>query len=115
MVTICRECNIGFSLDEQYAVTFLSCVLAGSTDPDRQPNAGAARALAGSAALARDRIERSRIDYVTLSGKARILWRPDTDRIQRVVLKNARGTHISSMASRCSKARLMCGSFRWKA
>ncbi len=33
-VTICTECNTGFSLDEQYAVAFLSCVLAGSTNPD---------------------------------------------------------------------------------
>src|SRR3546814_20277542 len=43
VVTICRDCNNGFSRDEQYAVTFLSCVLAGSTDPDRQRNSSADR------------------------------------------------------------------------
>src|SRR6185437_8003359 len=63
VVTICRDCNTSFSLDEQYTVTFLSCVLAGSTDPERQPNASAARALADSAAL-RAHIERSRTEYV---------------------------------------------------
>jgi hypothetical protein len=90
IVTICKECNTGFSLDEQYAVTFLSCVLAGSTDPEKQPNTSAARALTDSAAL-RARIQRSRTEYLTLGGETRILWKPDMDRIERVVLKNARG------------------------
>lgn len=90
IVTICRECNTSFSLDEQYTVTFLSCILAGSTDPEKQPNASAARALIDSAAL-RARIELSRSEYVTLRGETHILWNPDMDRIERVALKNARG------------------------
>jgi hypothetical protein len=90
VVTICRECNSGFSLDEQYAVTLLSSVLAGSTDPEKQPNASAARALTESPAL-RAGIERSRTEYVTLGGETRILWEPDMHRIGRVALKNARG------------------------
>jgi hypothetical protein len=90
VVTICKDCNTGFSLHEQYAVTFLSCVLAGSTAPEKQPNASAARALADSAAL-RARIEQSRTEYLTLGGQTRIVWKPDMDRIQQVVLKNARG------------------------
>lgn len=90
IVTICKECNTGFSLDEQYTVTFLSCVLAGSTDPEKQRNASAARALADSPAL-RALIERSRSEYETLGGETRVLWRPDLVRIERVVLKNARG------------------------
>jgi hypothetical protein len=77
-------------LDEQYVVTFLSCVLAGSTDPEKQPNASAARALTDSTAL-RAHIERSRTEYVTLGRETRILWKPDLSRIERVVLKNARG------------------------
>ncbi len=89
-VIICKECNASFSLDEQYVVTFLSCVLAGSTDPEKQPNASAARALADSAAF-RERIERSRTEYVTHGGETRVLWKPDLSRIERVVLKNARG------------------------
>lgn len=90
VVTICQECNAGFSLDEQYAVTLLSCVLAGSTDPEEQSNASAARALADSAAL-RARIRSSRSEYVTVGGETRILWKPEMDRIERVALKNARG------------------------
>lgn len=90
IVIICKQCNTSFSLDEQYVVTFLSCVLAGSTDPDKQSNASAARALTDSNAL-RARIERSRTECVALDGETRILWTPDLSRIERVVLKNARG------------------------
>ncbi|MGR9327456.1 hypothetical protein ACU8OT_29365 (plasmid) [Rhizobium leguminosarum] len=90
VVLICKECNTGFSLDEQYAVTFLSCVLAGSTDPEEQPNASATRALTESPAL-RTRIEQSRTEFVTLSGETRTVWKPDMSRLERVALKNARG------------------------
>ena len=64
--------------------------VAGSTDPEKQPNASAARALTDSTAP-RARIERSRTEYVTLAGERRILWKPDLRRIGRVVLKNSRG------------------------
>lgn len=90
VVTICRECNNGFSRDEQYAVTFLSCVLAGTADPDSQPNASAARALIESPAL-RTRIEQSRTDFVTEDGETQTVWTPELARIERVILKNARG------------------------
>jgi hypothetical protein len=90
IVTICRDCNTSFSLDEQYAIAFLSCVLSGSSAPDRQPNASAARALTDSPRL-RALIESSRTEHTTVRGERRILWKPDTERINRVVLKNARG------------------------
>jgi hypothetical protein len=90
VVIICKQCNTSFSLDEQYVVTFLSCVLAGCTEPEKQRNASATRALTDSPAL-RARIERSRTEYVTLGGETRVLWKPDSERIERVVLKNARG------------------------
>lgn len=89
-VTICKQCNSSFSLDEQYLVAFLSSVLAGSTAPEKQGNASAGRALAGSPAL-RSTIERSRTEYVTHGGQTRMIWKPDMRRIQNVVLKNARG------------------------
>jgi hypothetical protein len=90
VVIICSQCNTGFSLDEQYSVTFLSCVLIGSTEPEKQPNASAARTLTDSPAL-RARIEQSRMTSVMPGGETRILWKPEMQRISRVVLKNARG------------------------
>lgn len=90
VVTICRQCNTGFSLDEQYTVTFLSCVLAGSTEPEKQTNGSAARALTESPSL-RALINRSKTEFRTVGGETRVLWKPDTERIERVILKNARG------------------------
>lgn len=90
VVTICRECNNGFSRDEQYLVTFLSCVRAGTTEPGKQKKASAARALAGSTPF-RAHIEKSRNEYRTHCGDTRVVWTPDMPRIERVILKNARG------------------------
>ena len=55
-----------------------------------QCNASAARALADSAAF-RTMMERARTEFQTLGGSTRILWQPDMGRMQRVILKNARG------------------------
>ena len=45
VVKTCKSCNSGFSGDEEYLFLFLHCVLAGSTDPDRQTDAKVGRAL----------------------------------------------------------------------
>ena len=59
LVEVCRSCNTGFSLDEEYLVAFLGSVMAGFTEPDRQSNPNAARILRRNPKL-RTRIERSR-------------------------------------------------------
>ncbi len=87
-VDACRECNNGFSADEQYVRTFLSCVLAGSTEPDDQSNPKAGKVLARNPRL-RLQIERARHEWM-LSG-APPLWKPDSDRFNHVLIKNARG------------------------
>ena len=89
-VKICRACNSDFSKDEQYFVTFINSVLVGSTDPSKHPNSSASRALAESAKL-RERIERSKTSYMTQGGDTRLVWKPEIDRVNRVILKNARG------------------------
>lgn len=90
VVKICRECNSSFSKDEQYFVAFLQSVLTGSTDPAEHSNGSAARALAESAKL-RERIEMGRTTYETLGGETRLAWKPEMERINRVIVKNARG------------------------
>src|SRR6266704_6655675 len=74
VVTVCKACNSGFSLDEQYFIAFLSSVLSGSSDPAAQANASAARSLSKSAAL-RERIERSKTTYSTVGGDVWAVWR----------------------------------------
>ncbi|MBT5110582.1 MAG: hypothetical protein HOM25_18025 [Rhodospirillaceae bacterium] len=89
VVQICKQCNEGFSLDEEYTATFLSCVLTGSTNPDTQCNPRAALILRKSPNL-RARIERAKKEYQTLGGETRTVWIPETGRINRIALKNAR-------------------------
>jgi hypothetical protein len=90
VVQVCKPCNTGFSLDEEYLVAFLGAVTAGSSDPDRQAKANAARILNRNPKL-RARIERARSEYRTHGGETRIVWKPEARRIDRVILKNARG------------------------
>ena len=90
VVRICTDCNQGFSADEEYLFLFLNCVLAGSTDPDSQVEPRALRALRCHDKL-RVRIERSKTEYRTNSGETRYIWTPETERIHRVIVKNARG------------------------
>jgi hypothetical protein len=89
VVEICSECNVIFSKDEQYFVAFLGAVLTGSTAPESQTSDSARRAL--DRPSIRERIERSKKEYRTIRGETRVLWTPENDRIDRVILKNARG------------------------
>jgi hypothetical protein len=88
-VEICRRCNNNFSLDEEYLVVFLSCAIAGSTDPDAHSNRKVQRALRRNPAL-RARIESSK-SISTSENAEEIIWHPEMTRVLRVVLKNARG------------------------
>ena len=90
VVQVCTACNNGFSRDEEYLAVFLGAVLAGSTDPDRQCISKVSRILRRQPKL-RTRIERARTEYETLGGEPRVVWRPESDRVNSVVLKNARG------------------------
>jgi hypothetical protein len=90
VVQVCKSCNAGFSLDEEYLVAFLGSVLAGSTKPDRHDNPYAARILQRSPKL-RARIEAAKSQYRTRGGEVRTVWKPEAARIERVIVKNARG------------------------
>ena len=90
VVRVCKGCNNGFSADEEYLLLFLNCVLAGSTDPESQDDPRVRRALRRHDRL-RARIERSKTEYQTVGGETRYIWTPETERVNRVVVKNARG------------------------
>lgn len=90
LIQVCTECNNGFAKDEEYFVAFLSAAVSGTTDPSRQVHPVAGRILEKQASL-RARIDRAARRYTTQGGEERVLWEPEKDRIERVVLKNARG------------------------
>jgi hypothetical protein len=89
LVRICAACNNGFSADEEYLAAFLGSVLAGTTDPDRQRLAAAGRILERSAKL-RARIEAAKTEHTTRGGETRFVWKPEIERVNRVIVKNAR-------------------------
>lgn len=83
---VCSSCNSGFSRDEEYLAVFLSCLLAGTADPEGQPNPAVGRALARRPSL------RARIAASSSVGEdGAVLWQPEWERVTRVILKNARG------------------------
>lgn len=90
VIRICAACNNGFSADEEYLAAFVGCVLVGSTDPNLQRIPSAARVLVRNEAL-RARIENARAEFTTRGGQQRVVWNPEIDRINRIVVKNARG------------------------
>ena len=90
MVEVCRQCNAGFSSDEEHLIAFLGSVLSGSTKPDPVRFRTAAGILNRSPVLRR-RIDRSQTVQGDLWGSAEMLWKPELVRIERVIVKNARG------------------------
>lgn len=89
-VLICKKCNSSFSADEQYFVAFLGAVLQGTTDPDLHGDSVARRILRWNSTL-RDSIEQTKHEYSTLGGETRLVWSPDTKRINTALIKNGRG------------------------
>lgn len=90
VIEVCQECNIAFSNDEEYLSLLLECVIAGSTDDPFEHNPKIARALQRNLQL-KSKIDKSKVEYQTIGGERKIVWKPEIDRIKRVVLKNARG------------------------
>ena len=85
-----KECNVQFSIDEEYLAAFLASVLSGSTEVDERRFQSMARTLRHSPKL-RQRIDQARRVQGMLWGEPEILWMPETERINRVIVKNARG------------------------
>ena len=79
-----------FALDEEYFAAFLSAVVSGSTEPDHQGLPSAASIFRENRNL-RNRIDRSKVQEQTLFDEMRKMWIPEQERINRVIVKNARG------------------------
>lgn len=97
VITICTSCNLSFSSDEQYFVTFLSCVLSGSTIPEKQVIKSAEGALKRSPRL-RKLIEHSKSSFLQKDGTKTPLWKAAAKRLENVVVKNARGHAFYEMS-----------------
>ena len=90
IVLVCHDCNQGFRKNEEYLVAFLSVVISGTTDPELQVSASAARILRHNTQL-RAEIELAKREYKSRDGQDNLIWNADLNRIVPVVVKNARG------------------------
>jgi hypothetical protein len=86
---VCSECNHSFSLDEEYFSAFLSAVLSGTSDPDKQVIKQSGKALARNQAL-KNLIDQQKVEQLHFFEPTNISWFPDVDRMRNVILKNAR-------------------------
>ena len=84
-VDCCYECNNNLSIDEQYLVYLLECVLSGETDPSGFGRTRVAQTISESSPL-RESMDRAKHD--TFSGTA---WEMSPARVERVIMKLARG------------------------
>ena len=89
-VGMCQECNSGFARDEEYFAAFLASVISGSTEPDPLQFPTASRILAHNPRL-RSRIDATRRVEATPGKDTLVTWTPELERIERVIVKNARG------------------------
>ena len=89
-VGMCQECNSGFAKDEEYFAAFLASIISGSTEPDPLQFPRASRTLAHNPRL-RSRIDAARRVEGTLGKDTVVTWIPELERIERVIVKNARG------------------------
>jgi hypothetical protein len=85
MVGACERCNTGFSSDEQYLSCFIECVLCGTAEPESLRRPKIKRILDEKPKL-REQIQGS----VTRDGDA-LLWKLETERVRKVILKLATG------------------------
>jgi hypothetical protein len=96
VVGACRDCNNGFSLDEEYLACLIECVIAGTTDPDRVGRERVAKALQHSPAL------RARLEAAKYQLDGRTHFAPELERIERVLAKLAKGHAAFELSQPCS-------------
>jgi hypothetical protein len=105
VVSCCKSCNTGFSLDEQYLACFVDCVISGSTSSSDVARPKVSRILAETPALS------SQIAASETKGPSdKKFWKPDIDRIHNVILKLARG-HVAYELSLLQFEKPLCITF----
>ena len=90
-VMVCEGCNSGFSSDENYLLCVLTAVMAGSLYPNARTHSEAANVLRSNRHIVRALKEASRIQMPLFDNPQPLTLYPDSSRVGRVVVKNARG------------------------
>lgn len=85
VVSACRLCNVGFSLDEQYLACLIECVVSGTTTPSALGREKIRKILS------RDTSLRMRIANSCNRTSGDSIWQPEEDRVRAVLTKLGRG------------------------
>jgi len=84
-VLACSSCNAGFSLDEEYLACFVECAICGTTEPKEIQRERVRRSLERNAKL------QARIQGYRTTEAGQLVWIPELERVQNVVVKLAQG------------------------
>jgi hypothetical protein len=90
-VLVCRNCNSGFSADENYLLCVLHAVSAGSLYPDPVKHSDAAGILRSNRHVVRSLKMRPDGQLELFPDLKPFTLYPEMEKIQRVIVKNARG------------------------
>ena len=96
VVPSCLECNNGFSIDEEYVACLISCVIDGTTKPDKISRPKIRRILEEKPFLLK-RIEQQskKLPNTTLT------FEPEVSRLKKVIIKLARGHALHEIHEHC--------------
>lgn len=90
-VIVCQRCNSGFSSDENYLLCVLHAVVAGSLYPDPNKHPEAATILRSNRQVVRSLKAEPDGQLPLFENLEPFTLFPDTDKVKRIILKNARG------------------------
>lgn len=90
-VAICKPCNSGFARDESYLKCVLHAVIAGSLRPHPKQHPEAAKYLRSNRHFVRELAADPRNQPGLFAAREPFALYPDMNRIERIVVKNARG------------------------
>lgn len=96
VVPSCSTCNTSFSADEEYLACLISCVIAGSTEPEMMPRTKTKRLLESKPAL-RAHLEQAR----KIEGSS-IVFIPEYKRVEPVIRKLAKGHALYELHEICT-------------
>lgn len=85
VVAACEECNSGFSKDEEYLATLLSCVISGTSQPERVHRPKITKILQRSPKL------RARIEKAKEEQGGSVIFNPESERVKKIIAKLAKG------------------------
>lgn len=97
VVPACSACNTSFSANEEYLACLISCVIAGSTEPEMMPRTKTKRILSSKPALCA-RLEQAR----RIEGSSTVFM-PEHERVVSVMRKLARGHALYELHESCTE------------